>query len=178
MNVCTQFPLRIPKMQDQKSLTRCWLSFSGWGRGCVSLVFDYKGGQYIRKGQQYTNLNILRLAIGYLNATINRKTWKPEQAIGTDGSSQSQQNPWVDGYGSGVGPPIWSWSGLWVDSELNWTVSPVWTQTAGGFPGPIANDTPASCLLQCTSQLFFPGDWSLPLSKALDRALGSIHGCI
>jgi hypothetical protein len=38
-------------MQDQKSLHRQGLSFSGWGREWFSLVFDYKGGQYIRKGQ-------------------------------------------------------------------------------------------------------------------------------
>jgi hypothetical protein len=70
-------------MQDQKSLTRLWLSFSGWDRERFSLVLDYKGSQYIRKGQQYTNVNILGLARGYLNATINRNTRKLEPEIGT-----------------------------------------------------------------------------------------------
>jgi hypothetical protein len=44
-------------MQDQKSLTHRLLSFSGWGRERFSLVFDYKGGQCIRKEQQYANVN-------------------------------------------------------------------------------------------------------------------------
>jgi hypothetical protein len=83
-------------VQDQKSLTCRWLSFSGWGRDWFSLVFDYKGGQYIRKGQQYTNVNILRLEIGYPNATTTRNTRIPELEIGTDWSSQTQQNPRVD----------------------------------------------------------------------------------
>jgi len=103
MKVCIQLPLRLPKMQDQKSLTHCWLSFSGWGRERFSLVFDYKCGQYIRKGQRYTNVNILRFTIAYLNATIYRKTWKLEPQIGTDGSSQTWQNPRVHGYRSGFG---------------------------------------------------------------------------
>jgi len=85
MNVCIQLPLRLPKMQNQKSLTRCWLSFSGWGRKRISLVFDYKGGKYIRKGQRYTNVNILRQAVRYLNATLNREICKPKPQIGTDG---------------------------------------------------------------------------------------------
>jgi hypothetical protein len=78
-------------VQDQKSLTRRRLSFPGWGREQFLLVFDYKGGQYIRKEQRSTNVNILRLAIGYLNATRNRITQIPEPEIGTDGSSQTQK---------------------------------------------------------------------------------------
>jgi len=36
-------------MQNQKSLLYRELLFSGWGIELVSLGFDYKGGQYIRK---------------------------------------------------------------------------------------------------------------------------------
>jgi len=139
MNVCIQLPLELPKVHDQKSLTRRWLSFSGWGREWVSLVFDYKGGQYIRKGQQSTNVNIWRLAIGYLNVTINRITRIPEPEIGTHGSSQTRQNPRVDGYGSGFGPPRCSGSGFWTGLESNWTVSEVRTRTTAGLPRPVAN---------------------------------------
>jgi len=138
MNVWIQLPCRLPKEQDQKSLTSRWLSFSGWCRERFSPVFDYKGGQYIRKGQRSTNVNILRLAIGYLNATINRITRIPEPEIGTDGSSQTQQNPRVDGYGSGFGPPRCSGSGFWTGLEPNRTVLAVRTWTAGGLPGPVA----------------------------------------
>jgi hypothetical protein len=147
MNVWIQLPVRLPKEQDQKSLTRRWLSFSGWGRERFSLVFNYKGGQYIRKGQQSTNVNILRLAIGYLNATINRIIRIPEPEIGTDGSSQTRQNPRVDGYGSGFGPPRCSGSGFWTGLEPNQIVLAVRTRTAGWLPGPVANTTWASSRL-------------------------------
>jgi hypothetical protein len=139
MNVWIQLPLRLPKEQDQKSLTRRWLSFSGWGRERFSLVFDYKGGQYIRKGQQSTIVNILRLAMGYLNATINRISWIPELEIGTDGSRQTRENPRVDGYGSGFGPLRCSGSGFWTGLEPNRTILAVRTWTTGGLPGPVAN---------------------------------------
>jgi len=138
MNVCIQLPLRLPKMQDQKSLTHRWLSFPGWGREHFSLVFDYKGGQYIRREQRYTNVNILRLAIGYLNATINRITRKPEPEIGTNRSCQTRQNPLVDRYVSGFGLPRCRWFGFWTGLEPNWTVLAVRAWTSGGLPGPVA----------------------------------------
>ena len=81
MNLCIQLPLRLPKMQDQKSLTRHWLSFLSRGCERVSLVFDYKGGQYIRKGQRCTKVDIEWLAVGYLIATSNRNTRKPDQGL-------------------------------------------------------------------------------------------------
>jgi len=128
-------------MQDQKSLTRRWLSCSGWGMEHVALVFSYKGGWFIRKGQWCAKVNILRLTVGYLNATINRKTQNTEPEIGTDGSSQTRQNPRVDGYGSGFGPPRRCGSGFWTVLEPNRNVFPVRTRTAGGLPGPVANTT-------------------------------------
>ena len=139
MNVCIQLPLRLPKVQDQQSLTCRWLSFSGWGREQLSLVFDFKGGQYIRKGQRSTNVNILRLAMGYLKATINRITRILEPEIGTNGSSQTRQNPRVDGYGSGFGPPRCSRSGFWMGLEPNRNILAVRTRTAGRLPRPVAN---------------------------------------
>jgi len=154
MNVCIQLPLRLPKVQDQKSLTRGWLSFSGWGRERFSLVFDYKGGQYIRKGQQSINVNILGLAIGYLNATINRITWKPEPEIGTDRSSETRQNLRVDGYGSRFGPPRCSGSGFWMGLEPNRTVLAVRTRTAGGLPGPVANSNRVTVSFASKSRLY------------------------
>jgi len=97
MIVCIQSPPRLPMMQEQTSLTRHWLSCSGWGRECVSLVFNYKGSRFIRKGQWRTEVNILRIAVGYQNATMNGKTWNTEPEIGTDGSNWTRQNPVVDG---------------------------------------------------------------------------------
>jgi len=75
------------------------------GQRPVLTWFDYKGSQYIRKGQRYTNVNILGLAIGYLNATINGNTRIPEPENCSDGSSEIRQNPRVDVYGSVFGPP-------------------------------------------------------------------------
>jgi hypothetical protein len=38
------------------------------------MIFSYKGSRFIRKEQLHTKVNILQLAVGYLNATINRKS--------------------------------------------------------------------------------------------------------
>jgi len=76
--------------------------------------------------------------------TINRKTRKGEPETGTDVSSQTRQNPRVDGYGYGFGPPRSSGSCFWTGLEPNRTVFPVQTRTAGGLPGPVANTTPWS----------------------------------
>jgi len=141
MNVCIQLPLRSPKMQDQKSLTLCWLSFSGWGKECFSLVFDYKGGQDITQWQRYTNVNILRLAIGYLNMTMKRSTWILEPEIETNGSSQTQQNLRVDWHGSGFCPHRCRGLGFCTGLEQNRTIVAVRTVTAGRLPGPIANSS-------------------------------------
>jgi hypothetical protein len=78
MNIWIQLPLSLPKMHDQKSFNCRWQSFSWWGRELVSLAFDYKGSQYIRKGQRYSNVNILWLAIWYLNVTIHKNNPKTE----------------------------------------------------------------------------------------------------
>ena len=74
-----------------------------------------------------------------MTATINRKTRKGELETGTDGSSQTLQNPRADGYGYGFGPPRSSASGFWMGLEPNRTVFPVQTRTAGRLPRPIAN---------------------------------------
>ena len=77
-----------------------------------------------------------------MTATINRKTRKGELETGTDGSSQTRQNPRVDGYGYGFGPPRICGSGFWTGLEPNRSVFPIQTQTAGGLPGPVANTIP------------------------------------
>jgi len=67
------------------------------------------------------------------------ETRNAEPEIGTDGSSQTQRNPRVDGYGSGFGPPRVCGSGLWPVLEPYRPVFAVQTRTAGGLPGPISN---------------------------------------
>jgi len=139
ITVCIQLPLRLPKMQDQKSLTHRWLSFSAWGWECVSHIFEYKGGQYIRNGQWCNKVNLLQLAVGYLNATINRNTQKPLPGIGTDGSTQTRHNMRVGGYGSGWGVSGRSRFNFWTSREPNPTATAVPIPTVRGLPGPIAN---------------------------------------
>jgi len=139
MDTCDQAPLRLPKMQDHQLLTLDGRSFSGWGRERLSTCLLYKGCQYIRKWQCSTIVNILQLTVGYLNATINRKNRNAELEIGPVGSSQTGQNPQVDGYGAGLGLPRSSGWGFWTGLEPNRTVFPVQTWTTCGLPGPIAN---------------------------------------
>jgi len=138
MDTCDQAPLRLPKMQDHQLLTLHWRSFSGWSRECLSTCLLYKGCQYIRKWQCSTIVTNLQLTVGYLNATINRKTRNPEREIGPHASSQTWQNPPVDRYRAGVGPPRSSGSCFWMGLELNPTVCPGQTRTVGGSPGPVA----------------------------------------
>jgi hypothetical protein len=93
------------------------------------------------KEQWYAKFDILRLTVRYLNATINRNTRNTETEIGTHWSSQTRQNPPVDGDGSGIGPPRRCGSGFLTVLEPNRTVYPVQTCTAGGLPGPVPNTT-------------------------------------
>jgi len=141
MNVCIQLPFRLPQLQDHKSLTLCWLSFSGWGRERISLGFDYEGGQYIHQRQWRTKVNVLRFAEGYLNVTVNKNTRKPKPEIGTDGSSQPLHNPQVDRYGCGSGPPRNGGSGSWTGQDPNPTVFVFWNLTAGRLLRPVPNTT-------------------------------------
>jgi len=47
IDVCEYSPIRLPNMQDQKSLTLHSQSFSDWGRECVTISFAYKGSRYV-----------------------------------------------------------------------------------------------------------------------------------
>jgi hypothetical protein len=64
-----------------------------------------------------------------MTATIDRTTRKGEPETGTDGSSQTRQNPRVDGYGYVFGPPRSSGSGFWTGLEPNRTIFLVQTRT-------------------------------------------------
>jgi len=98
-----------------------------------------KGGQYVINGKWRTKVNVLRLVVGYPNATIIRKTWKPEPEIETKVSRQTRQNLWADRYRSGFAQPTSCWSGFWTGLVPNWTMLVVQTWTAGKLPGPIGN---------------------------------------
>jgi len=126
-------------MEDLKSLTLHWRSFPGCRRERLSTYSDHKGGQFFQKEHRRTIVNILRLTVRYLNVTIYRTTRNAKPEIGPDRSSQTRQNPWVDGYGARFGTPRSSWSGLWTVLKPKWTIFLVQTRTAGGFPGSVTN---------------------------------------
>ena len=67
------------------------------------------------------------------------ETRNAEPEIGTNGSSQTRQNPWVEGYRSGFGPPRVSGSDFWTGLEPYLPIFTVQTWTAGGLPGLVAN---------------------------------------
>jgi len=102
MIVWIQSPPGLVMMQEQKLLIHHCLSYSGWGRECVSLAFSYKGSRFIPKEQRSTKVNILRLAVGYVNATINRKTRNTELEIVTNGSIHTRQTRGLTDTGPGL----------------------------------------------------------------------------
>jgi hypothetical protein len=126
-------------MQDKISVTCHWVTCSGWGREHHSGVFSKKGSRFIRKRTWCTKVNILQLAVGYLNSTTNRKTRNPEPEVATDGCSEMVRNQQVDWYRSWFGPPWHSRLGFWTVLKQNQTVLEVWIRTAGRLPGPVGN---------------------------------------
>jgi len=97
-NVSNQLSLRLPKILDDNWLTLHWHLFSALGRQCLSTFLECKEGQNINKGQWHMKFKMLGLTVGYRSVTINRTNWYPDVVIGTNGSSQIWQNPWVDVY--------------------------------------------------------------------------------
>ena len=149
MTMCNQSPHKLPKMQDQESLTLPWRWFPGWGRERVFPYCDYKGGWYIQTEKWPTIVNILHLTIRLLNVTINSTTWNAEPEIGTDESSQTQWYPRIGRYGSMFAPPRSRTMGLWTGLELNRIVFPVYPLTAAGLPGNIANTIEEISMYTC-----------------------------
>jgi len=107
MTICNQCPLRLPRMQDLKLLMLRWCSFPRFGRERFCIIFDHKGGQYNKKEQQRTIVNILRSTVGFLNATIKRITRDAKPEIQPDGSSQTRPNLRVNGYRAWFGR-VWN----------------------------------------------------------------------
>jgi len=139
---CNRSPLRLPKMREHICLKLHWLSFPGWHREHISLIIDYSGGQYIEKEQYCTINDILRLTVGYLHATINRKTLQAEPVIGPEGSTQTWQNLGVDRYWCGLELSRPSRVGFGTGQALIWTIFPIWTHTTGRLTRLIAISWP------------------------------------
>jgi len=62
ITVWNHSPLRLPRMQDQKSLTLRWCSLSGWTKECVAIICACEGSQYFDYvSPQPTQFSITRL---------------------------------------------------------------------------------------------------------------------
>ena len=112
-------------------------STSARSRELVSPCFEYKGHQWNKYREWCTKVDILHITVTYVTATINRKTRNGDPATGSDGSSQTRQNPRVNGYGYGFGPPRSSESGFWTVLELNRNVFPSNSGPLVGYPYPL-----------------------------------------
>jgi len=143
MNVTNQLQLCLHKKQDQKLVTLHWHLFLIWGREPVSLWFDYKGSQYVQRRSCGTEVNILRLSVGFLNVTRNRNTLNAEPEIWTNQSGHTLQNPWVDRSENRFRLPRCSGLDVWMGHGSNLTIFVVHTPTTGNILCPIANTTPA-----------------------------------
>ena len=102
MIICIQSPPRLLMIQVQKSLTYFWRSYSGWGWKRISLVFSYTGGLFIQKGQWHANVNIWRLALEDLNATVNRHPETPNQIFEPMGLAEPRTTNRFTGRGLGL----------------------------------------------------------------------------
>jgi len=137
MIVAIQSPPPLPMIQEQQSLIRHRLSCSGWGMERVSVVLSFTGRRFTQNGQWSTKVNIVRFAVGYLNASINRKTRNTEPEIGINGSGQTMQDLQVDRYGSGFAPPVPSGSRPWTDLEPHRTILRSKPRPLAGYPNPL-----------------------------------------
>jgi len=166
-NVCNQSPLRLPMMQDQKSLAVSWLSVSWWGTARVSLHFDYKPGLWIKKWQWHTKASALQWTVGYQNATIHRKACEPDLEMNTNGSIRTRQTRQVDTYGYWLGLPPCHWSRCLTALEPNWMILRNQTWTAGRLLRLIAN-TSSRCSFHCQNSVDPKVSHTLRL-KSVDR---------
>jgi len=98
MTICNQCLLWLPRMQDLPSWMRRWRSSPGFSRERLSTFFDHIGGQNIHIEHWRTIVNIVRLRVGYPNATINRTTRNLKPETGPDGYIQTRSILRVDGY--------------------------------------------------------------------------------
>jgi len=147
MIVCIQSASRLLMMQDQKSLMRRWLSCSGWGKERVSLVFSYNRGRFIWKGQWCAKVNILRLTVGYLNATIKDIPETQNRRLEPTGFAKPGKTRRL----TGTGP------GLAGQDTAGRVFGRFWKRTEPSFwsvPGPLAGN-PDPLLTLFTSHWIF-----------------------
>jgi len=160
MDACDQAPHILPKMQDQISLTLCWCSVDA----VLTVIFRMWLGAWVcafctsrrlirRKWTVTYQCQYFTISSSISECNHKCETRNTEPEIGTDGSSQTRRNPWVNGYGSRFGPARVSGSGFWTGLEPNQPVFAVQTWTAGMLPWPVANTSLSDG--QCTFFRFY-----------------------
>jgi len=181
MNVCNQSPLRLPKMQHQRFLTLCWLSFSGWSREHISPAFGYKGSQYIQKRRWHTNVNILRLDVGYLNVTMNRIPDNQNMSSEPTGQAKPVKTHGLTGmrqrlsYQEAAGQVFrWVW---------NWTNPFLWSRPGQHACYPDLLRTPQNRYTKCCSKRYVFQNRNLRINSSSDGCAVTIsssksHSCM
>jgi len=91
IDACDPAPLIILTMEDQKSLMLCWHSYWGGSRALESGHVAHQGSQYIEDKLWQTNVNIVRLQVAYLIATICVKPETPNQRLELTGQAKPGQ---------------------------------------------------------------------------------------
>jgi hypothetical protein len=76
-----------------------WRSFSGSGRQCISYCFHSTRCQWVQKWHICTNIYLLRLTVGYLNATINRTPEMQKRILEPTGLCKPGKDPRLTGIG-------------------------------------------------------------------------------
>jgi len=136
MTSCNQCPLWFPWMQDVKSLTLRWCSFSGWGRDPLTTYCEHKGSQLIQKEHRRTIVNILPITAGYLNATMIRTIGNANRRLDPTDLATSDNTCPLTGTGlrldcqRAAGQAFWSfwnWTELFFRSK-HWPLA--------GYPDP------------------------------------------
>jgi len=119
------------------------LIFRIWQGACVYSFWSLRGPIHrnwtVTYKCRYFKINN---SISECDDTFETRNAEPE--VGTNGSSQTRQDPRVPGYGSGIGLPRVRGSGFWTGLKPNWPVCAVQIRTAGGLPGPFANTISSS----------------------------------
>ena len=128
-------------------LTLCWRSFSGCGWAHENPCFAYQGGHYADNEPWHTNVNTLRLAVAYLNGTINVKPKMQNRRLNLTGQAKPGKTRRLTGTGPDLAP----------QESAGRVFGQVWNRTdpflrskpgrLAGYPGPLLTLHTTSCSL-------------------------------
>jgi len=131
MTVCYLSPPILPKIHNQQTLTPRWRLFWGCGWAPVSDHSDHHGCQYIENKLWCTTVDILRLLVAYLNATIYVKPEMQNRSLERTGLAKSGETHCL----TGLSPALacQESAGRIVRRVFNWADPFLWSK-----PRPLA----------------------------------------